>query len=310
MTAKQLPLFPGSGEHTLTRNSPLSEAVPPFLDHLRAEGRSVHTIAAFSSDLNLLCEFSGDATPLKSFTTTRLNQFMEWIEHGRGAPCSRKSYARRVTTLKVFFKFLKVERVIPSDPAAALLQRSGAAPLQPVLPEEDVRRLLEHTQSLRSADKPDARPDLLVRLLLDTAIKKSECMALTPGHIHRDNPAEPYLVIRHRKPSNVYKERNIALDPEWLAVLDEYLEQYQPKETLFECTARNLEYVLGDAAKGAGIEGKVSFEVLRWTSAVRDYRRGMDMDQLREKMGLSRISWRETGDKIVQLAARLRDQML
>ena len=50
-----------------------------------------------------------------------------------------------------------------------------------------------------------------MRLLLDTAIKKSECMALTPGHIHHDNPAEPYLVIRHLKPSNVYKERNIAL---------------------------------------------------------------------------------------------------
>ena len=308
MPAKQLPLFPGPGEHVLTRNSPLSEALPPFLDHLRAEGRSVHTISAFSSDLNLLREFFGDETPLKTFTTTRLNQFMEWIEHGRGVPCSRKSYARRVTTLKVFFKFLKAERVIPSDPAAALLQRSGAAPLQPVLSDADVRRLLEHTQSLRFADKPDARPDLLVRLLLDTAIKKSECMDLTSSHVHRENPGEPFLVIRHRKPNNVYKERNIALDPEWLSVLDEYVEQYTPQEKLFECTARNLEYVLSDAAKGAGVEGKVSFEVLRWTSAVRDYLRGVDLEVLREKMGLSRISWRETGDKIVRLAALQNEQ--
>jgi hypothetical protein len=46
----------------------------------------------------------------------------------------------------------------------------------------------------------------------------------------------------------------------------------------------------------------VSFEILRWTSAVRDYRRGVDLDDLREKMGLSRISWRETSDKIVRLA--------
>jgi site-specific recombinase XerD len=303
MTTRQLPLFPEPGQHALTRTSPLSEAIPPFLEHLRAEGRSVHTITAFSSDLNLLCEYSGDDTPLKTFTTTRLTQFMEWIEHGRGVPCSRKSYARRVTTLKVFFKYLKSERVIPSDPAAALLQRSGAAPLQPVLSDEDVRRLLAQTLSLRYADKPDTRPDLLVQLLLDTAIKKSECMELTAGHVHRDNPAEPYLVIRHRKPNNVYRERNIPLDPEWLTVLDEYIEQYRPKEKLFECTARNLEYVLSDAAKGAGIVGKVSFEVLRWTSAVRAYQRGVDMDQLREKMGLSRISWRETSDKIVRLAA-------
>jgi hypothetical protein len=31
----------------------------------------------------------------------------------------------------------------------------------------------------------------------------------------------------------------------------------------------------------------------------------MDLDELREKMGLSRISFRETSDKIVRLAARL-----
>ena len=48
---------------------------------------------------------------------------------------------------------------------------------------------------------------------------------------------------------------------------------------------------------------RVSFEMLRWMCAVRDYQRGMDLETLREKMGLSRISWRETSDKIFRLAA-------
>jgi site-specific recombinase XerD len=300
--AKQLPLFPTDSEHALTRHSPLSAAIDPFLEHLRQEGRSPHTINAFASDLRLLIEFFTDDVPLKYFTTTRLNQFMTWIEQGRGVPCSRKSYARRVTTLKVFFKFLKNEHVLSYDPAEALLQRSGAAPLQPVLAEEQIQHLLDHTAVLRQAKNPDARPDLLLRLLLDTGIKKGECMALTLDSIQDDDPHHPLLVVRHRKPNNVYKERKIPLDPAWLDVLDEYLDQYQPEETIFDCTPRNLEYVLRDTADEAGVEGKVSFEILRWTSAVQDYRHGMDLDDLRKKMGLSRISWRETSDKIIRLA--------
>lgn len=310
MSSRQLPLFPDGTEHGLTIYSPLSAAVPPFLDHLRNEGRSPHTISAFKSDLGLLAEFYDDDTALGDFTTSKLNRFMEWIEHGRGVSCSRKTYARRVTTLKVFFKYLKQEGVLPIDPAEPLLQRSGAAPLQPVLSEQDVERLLRYVLQLRVAEKPDARPELLLRLLLDTGIKKSECMRLTPRHVQRQDADKPVLSVQHKKPNNVYKERKIALDPGWLDVLDDYLDHYQPDDTIFDCTARNLEYVLRDTAQGAGVEARVSFEILRWTSAVRDYREGMDLEDLREKMGLSRISWRETRDKIVRLAAlQVRDEL-
>jgi site-specific recombinase XerD len=156
MDPTQLPLLPDEGERVLTRHSTLDEAVLPFLEHLRQEGRSQHTIKAFASDLRL-AEFFGAGMALNDFTTTKLSRFMAWIETGRGVPCSRKTYARRVTTLKVFFKHLKETDVLPFDPADALLQRSGAAPLQPALTDEQVDRLLEQTALLRLADDPDAR---------------------------------------------------------------------------------------------------------------------------------------------------------
>jgi hypothetical protein len=56
-------------------------------------------------------------------------------------------------------------------------------------------------------------------------------------------------------------------------------------------------------AKAAGLTKNVSFESLRWTAAVRDYRTGMPPERLRLKMGLSEISWRETVEKIRILAA-------
>ena len=303
MSAKQLPLFPSDGEVLLTRRTSLGDAIAPFQHYLRQEGRSPHTISAFTSDLRLVMEFFGDATPLGHFTTPNLNRFLDWLEQGRGVPCSRKSYARRVTTLKVFFAYLKSSGALNADPAAALLQRSGAAPLQPILNETDIQRLLARTAALRVADKPDARPELLLRLLLDTGIKKSEAMALTREHIDRTDPEHPVLVVKHRKPNSVYRERKIELDPDWLVVLEEYLEQYTPENEIFDCTARNLEYVLSDVAGAAGVDGKVSFEILRWTCMVRDYQQGIESDVIREKMGLSRISWRETGDKVARLAA-------
>ena len=55
----------------------------------------------------------------------------------------------------------------------------------------------------------------------------------------------------------------------------------------------------------AGIRNvQVGFETLRWTCAVRDYRTGMPEERLRQKLGLSKISWRETREKIFQLAGR------
>lgn len=308
MPGKQLPLFSSDMHHTLTRRSTLAEALGPFQEHLRHEGRSPHTIDAFTSDLRLAIEFFGGEMVLNDFSTPKLERFMEWIEFGRGVPCSRKSYARRVTTLKVFFGFLRSEEILPDNPAAALLQRSGAAPLQPVLTESEITALLARTHALRTADDPDARPDMLLRLLLDTGIKKGECMALTPEHIDRRDKNAPLLVVRHKRRSDVYKERKIALDPEWLAVLDEYMAQYTPPDTIFDCTARNLEYILADVAQEAGVSTRVSFETLRWTCGVRDFERGMDLDVLREKFGLSRISWRETSDKIQRLAVLRRER--
>jgi hypothetical protein len=43
---------------------------------------------------------------------------------------------------------------------------------------------------------------------------------------------------------------------------------------------------------------------LRWTSAVRDFKNGMREETLRQKLGLSSITWQEAGDKIKRIAAK------
>jgi site-specific recombinase XerD len=297
----QLSFFPDQTSR-LTRDSALADAIAPFQEYLRQEDKTDNTLKAFTSDLRLLAQYAGEDAKLGSFTTTRLLQFLEWLQGGRGVPCSAKSYARRVTTLKVFFKWLRESKITATDPALQVPQYSVSAPLATILRDDEVDRLLDETARRRFSDKAsDARPELLVRLLLDTGIKKSECMNIRPDDVRRTGPAAPLLFVRRRTARDVYKERKVPLNPDWLEVLNEYLEQYEPPDRIFNCTPRNLEYVLADLAEAAGIPS-VSFEMLRWTCAVRDHRAGTPPDKLREKLGLSRTSWRETGAKIERLA--------
>jgi len=303
---RQLPILPDQPQSPddINRHTPLRATLDLFRSHLLREGKSEHTVKAFTADLRLLAEYLGEDTPVGQFTTSGLNRFLDWLEVGRGVPCSRKSYARRVTTLKVYFRWLHGIGAIGHDPAKSVLQRSGPAPLSEVLSPEQIDATIDFSRSMKRRDEQDYRPELLLRLLLDTGIKKGETMHLTREHIDRTNPRSPMLVVKH-KSRNVYKERRLQLDATWVDLLDLYLEQYSPEDTIFDCTARNLEYILSDIGEGAGIPFKVSFEVLRWTCAVRDFRDGMEPQRIREKLGLSETSWYETQGKIRKLAERL-----
>lgn len=291
----------------LRAHSTLGEAVQKFNDYMVAKGFSQNTIKAFLNDLKILRTFMDDSTVLREIKTEHLNDFLTWMQSERGRPCSAKTLARRITTLKVFFGWLHEIGAIGTDPAEPIVQHSVRTPLPTILTDEEVRRLLKTAQDLLwDRHKPDARPYVLASLLLQTGIKKSECANLLIKDIDRSRPSAPEVHIRYPDPRYAHKNRRLPLHPSFLAALDQYMIQYRPKLRLFECTPRNLEYVLDDLGKQAEITRvQVGFELLRWTCAVRDFRNGMPEEQLRHKLGLSKVSWRETGDKIRRLAGRI-----
>jgi integrase/recombinase XerD len=179
------------------------------------------------------------------------------------------------------------------------------APLPRILFDHQVDQVLAVTQEIMAEGqnkKPDPRPHLLVSLLLHTGIKKQECMAIKLAHIDSADPDGPVLQIRYDRPRLQYKERRLRLPAGWTDVLDRYLDAYDPQQVLFPCTARNLEYVLSNVAKQAGLADGLSFEMLRWTCAVRDHKSSMDPDRLRRKLGLSKMSWKDTEPKLDRLA--------
>lgn len=285
----------------------LKAAMGAFEKHMQQEGFSEHTVRAFLSDLGILTQFVGAGRAVGEIGTRDLHDYLDWLQRGRGVPCNAKSLARRLTTLKVFFGWLQEAGVLETDPAAPIAHEPVSTPLPQVLHEAEIERLLAVTQALRhpgDMGQPDARPHLLVTLLLQTGIKKGECMNLVRNHLDFSDPNTPAVWIRYQDPRRRHKERKLRLPREWPAVFEEYQAQYKAEDALFPCTARNLEYVLADVAQAADLPHGLSFEMLRWTSAVRDYKAKMSADRQRQKMGLSKASWREVSVKLARLAQK------
>ncbi|MDY0018484.1 MAG: tyrosine-type recombinase/integrase [Anaerolineae bacterium] len=313
--SQQLPLFSSEESPTaappsrpeITRRSSLSVALGLFDHYMGDRGFTENTHQAFRLDMQLLSEYLGAGTALEEINTVNLTAFLSWMLGPRGVPCSPKTLERRITTLKVFFGWLAEEGILLRDPAAPLTHRAVSAPLSEILMDEQLEAVLAVTQRMRQGDeehKPDARPHLLVTLLLATGVKKGECVKIALNHLDVTDAAHPVLWIRYRKPDRQHKERRIPLPAHWGSLLQEYMQAYKPRQYLFPWTARNLEYVLTRVAEEAGIS-HLTFEMLRWTCAVRDYVEGMDRNALRQKLGLSTISWYEVEPKLALLAQQL-----
>jgi site-specific recombinase XerD len=311
MAKSQTPLFPKNGSKgqygppvsqvkELDSNSTLTAATLAYHDYMLRQGFSEHTVKAFAGDLRLLQKYFSPDTPISMIGTKDLNEFLAWMLYVRDVPCSPKSYARRVTTLKSFFGWLARAKIIPFDPAAAVIHQKVKTPLPSFLEDDQVEKLLDAAERKLTGPKPDPRPYLLVHLVLQTGVKKAECANIALRDIDRFSE-EPTVLIRYSNPRLQHKERRLPFSAELLPVLEQYLEKYQPEEYLFECTPRNLEYVLADISEIARLPQQTSFEMLRWTSAVRDFRDEMDHDQLRIKMGLSKVTWRDTAEKLAKL---------
>lgn len=270
------------------------------------QGRSSNTVKAFLSDVRLLTNFLAPDQTIGAVTTDELNRFFAWMEKERNVPCSPKTLSRRITSIKSFFRWLHQHGALSIDPAEKVLQRSAISPLPQVLSNHEYEAVLLAADRQRREKKPDARSYTLVYLLLTTGIKKSECLGIHINHIDLNAKSGPHVFIRYASPANRYKERKIELVEDWITAYQEYLIQYRPVDQVFAWSPRRLEYLLEDIGAEAGITKHLSFDMCRWTCALRDYQADMETDAIRQKLGVSKIQWRELFIKLKQLNGELK----
>lgn len=287
----------------ITTQSLLIPTIKAWRYYLLDQDLSQHTVKAFTADVKLLGIYLPSDRSLGSINTQDLLNFLDWLQTGRGVSCSPKTLSRRITSLKAFFRWLTQYGILLIDPAEKVPQKTVISPLPQVLTLEETQTVLEVANSYRKATKPDARSYTLVSLLLNTGIKKGECLALSPNHIDLEAETGPILFIRYANPQHRYKERKISLPEEWVEAYKEYRSQYELDERLFPWSPRRLEYLLEDLSSEAGMEKHLSFDMCRWTCALIDWQAGVDPIKIRQKLGVSKIQWREISMKLEKLAS-------
>ncbi|MFH1183962.1 MAG: site-specific integrase [Chloroflexota bacterium] len=294
--------MPAKSSGRITAQTPLVPALQAWESYLYDRGRSPNTVKAFLSDVRILTQYLPPDQTVGSVTTRDLDRFFRWMEKERHVPCSPKTLARRITATKSFFRWLGKYGVLPTDPAEKVVQRSAVSPLPQVLSEDEVNLALAASDRHRRGSKPDARSFTLLSLLLSTGIKKSECLGIHLNHIDLNAQPGPQVFVRYASPANRYKERKLELPDDWISAYSEYLEQYKPVDQLFPWSPRRLEYLLEDIGEEAGLKKHLSFDMCRWTCALRDFVTGIEPDKVRQKMGVSKIQWREIHFKLRQLS--------
>jgi len=306
-TCQQLPLFgvlpvapappnvpPACDQYlvTLDSHTSLSAAITAFADHLAARRDMTQgTRWAMLRDLTVVGRLLGLNRDLGSLVQADLKRVQEVLQD-----ISKPSTVeRRLSTLSQFIRWLKAKGCVNARLLVAVPKAAEALPT--VLSPGQVDALLCYTAERGKHSAAGARLAFLVRLLLATAMKKQDALALRVNDLALDDHAPQVRVGRGNK------ARYIAVPADLRSAWRAYADACAPVELVFMCSYKMLERDLADASGAIQWTHVLGFNTLRWTAALRDLQSGIEPERLRRKMGLSEIQWEETLALLGQLAA-------
>ncbi len=156
-------------------NLTLSDAAASWRRHLRAANKAPRTIQTYLDALDHFGRYlagSGLPVDVGRIAPAHVESWLVALQDdGRRAA----SVANRYRSLQQFFRWLADEEEIPRSPMARM--KPPAVPVQPppVLGEEQLRRLLKACEGTGFEERRDMA---LLRLLIDTGMRRAECAGL------------------------------------------------------------------------------------------------------------------------------------
>ena len=271
--------------------------VQAFLDYLRLErNASPHTIKAYHEDLAALRDFLGRAfgsaaLSARDLTTSRLRAYLAGL-HDQGL--SKKTVARRLSSLRSFLKFLRRQGALRKNPALGLRTPKQRSQLPSVLSTDEVEQLLE---SPNAATRLGCRDYAILETFYSTGLRVSELVGINLNDL---DLAAGTVTVRgkgKRERIAVLGSAAISAIRRWLGIRGQVDDGLRlDRAALFlnhlggRITTRSVARILSKHLKRAGVETPASPHSLRHSFATHLLDRGADIRSVQELLGHRSLS--------------------
>lgn len=265
--------------------------IAAFLRHLdRERNASPHTIRAYGEDLerfaqHVRVELGREGKP-HDVDHLLIRAFLSRL-HREGFKTS--SAARKLATLRTFFRYLCREGVLERNPARAMLSPRLEKRVPTHLDERDVALLVEMPGDGETA----VRGRAILEMLYATGVRCSELVGLDLAEV---NLQERMIRVLGKG----RKERIVPFGTRAAAALGAYLDLKKQRSArttaLFlnarggRLTDRSVRYLVAQRVRAVAIARRVSPHTLRHSFATHLLERGADLRAIQELLGHASLS--------------------
>lgn len=200
--------------------------VKRFESYLKYEKRySDHTVVAYLNDVNTCLNYMSDAFDIASISNISHVHIRSWMVSMVHKKYASKSVNRKISSIRSFFIFLKKRGVLSHNPAAKIIALKVSKRLPNYLQEEQAKALTEltHDESDLGGYK-EAMDGLIVELLYNCGLRRSECLNLQEMHCDEKNirvlgkgNKERLIPISGRLSKRIQNFRNLKIQSEILS---------------------------------------------------------------------------------------------
>lgn len=192
--------------------------VVDFLEALKADGKSKCTIEAYRGDLKAFCEYFKES----NINSIRYADLREWANIMESKGFSASSRARKISSVKSFFKYLSKMEIIDRNPAESLETPKLEKKQPVVISNDDASELLFHARNDGGSDMLYFRDYSIMAVFLFTGIRREELTNIALNDVDLNNDT----ILIHGKGN---KQRKVYINETLHAILSEYIAVYRKK---------------------------------------------------------------------------------